>query len=69
MQGGSIYIYIYIYFLYGSLHPRFTRAGLVVQLVASPTADPGVASLISLRVHTFMEIDHEIIYTSFFSFR
>ena len=25
------------------------------------TADPGVASSISARFHTFMEIDHEII--------
>ena len=28
---------------------------------ASLTADPGVASLISARSHTFMEIDHEIV--------
>ena len=28
---------------------------------ANLTADPGVASLISARSHTFMEIDHEII--------
>ena len=28
---------------------------------ASLTADPGVASLILARSHTFMEIDHEII--------
>ena len=28
---------------------------------ASLTADPGVASLISARPHTFVEIDHEII--------
>ena len=27
------------------------------------TADPGVASLIRARYHTFMEIDHEIIST------
>ena len=30
---------------------------------ASLTADPGVASLIPARFHTFMEIDHEIIST------
>ena len=30
---------------------------------ASLTADPGVASSISARSHTFMEIDHEIIST------
>ena len=27
------------------------------------TADPGVSSLIPARSHTFVEIDHEIIYT------
>ena len=30
----------------------------------SLTADPGVASLIQARSHTFVEIDHEIISTS-----
>ena len=30
---------------------------------ASLTADPGVASLIPVRSHTFVEIDHEIIST------
>ena len=30
---------------------------------ASLTADPGVASLIPARSHTFAEIDHEIIST------
>ena len=30
---------------------------------ASLTADPGVASSISARSHTFLEIDHEIIST------
>ena len=30
---------------------------------ASQTADPGVASLIPVWSHTFMEIDHEIIST------
>ena len=30
---------------------------------ASLTADPGVASSILVRSHTFLEIDHEIIYT------
>ena len=42
---------------------------LVVQSVtclatdARLTADPGVASLIPVRSHTFVEIDHEIIST------
>ena len=35
----------------------------VVQTEASLTTDPGVASLILGRSHTFMEIDHEIIST------
>ena len=39
----------------------FSLPGPVVQSVASPTADPGVMSLIPARSHTFMEIDHEII--------
>ena len=29
---------------------------------ARPTADPGVASSIPAQSHTFMEIDHKIIY-------
>ena len=33
------------------------------------TADPGVASSIPARYHTFVEIDHEIITRSFSSFR
>ena len=37
--------------------------GPIAQLVSSLTADPGVASLIPAWSHTFMEIDHEIIYS------
>ena len=36
------------------------KPGLVVQLVASLPADPGVVSLILAWSHTFVEIDHEI---------
>ena len=32
-----------------------------MQLVASPTADPGIASLIPARSHSFREFDHEMI--------
>ena len=32
----------------------------IAQSVASPTADPGIVSLILARSHTFVEIDHEI---------
>ena len=31
--------------------------------VVSPTADPGVPSLIPAQSHTFLEVDHEIIST------
>ena len=37
--------------------------GCVVQSVTCLTADPGVASSIPVRSHTFVEIDHEMIST------
>ena len=49
--------------------PNMTIPGCVGQSVTclatdvSLTADPGVASLIPARSHTFVEIDHEIIST------
>ena len=48
---------------------KFNKPGRVAQSVtclatdAKLTADPGVASLIPARSHTFVEIDHEIIST------
>ena len=51
---------------YKSSH-KIERPGRVAQLVtclatdACLTADPGVASSIPVRSHTFVEIDHEII--------
>ena len=41
-------------------HQDTKGPGPVAQLVTSLTADPGVASSIPTRSHTFMEIDHEI---------
>ena len=35
--------------------------GPIAQSVASPTADPGIMSLISAWSHTYVEIGHEII--------
>ena len=35
--------------------------GSILHLVASPTADPGVTSLILVQSHAFIGIDHEII--------
>ena len=57
--------------LYGLLCPpiQICRPGRVAQSVrclvtnAKLTADPGVASSIPARSHTFVEIDHEIIST------
>ena len=40
-----------------------TQPGRIAQSVASPTADPGVASLIPAQSYTFVEIDHKIIST------
>ena len=40
-----------------------TITGRVAQSVTCLTADPGVASSIPARSHTFMDIDHEIIST------
>ena len=37
--------------------------GPVAQLVASPTADPGVANLIPAQSHTLVEINNKIIFT------
>ena len=59
--------------LIGLTSTYFSLPGGVAQLVtclatdASLTADPGVASLIPARPHTLVEIDYEIISTSFSS--
>ena len=53
----------------GHLFDQFISPGRVAQSVtclttdACLTADPGVASSIPVRSHTFVEIDHEIIST------
>ena len=52
-----------------SIHLTVMLPGRVAQSVtclatdASLTADPGVASSIPVRSHTFVEIDHEMIST------
>ena len=51
------------------MHYIIRKLGLIAQSVtclatdACLTADPGVASSIPVRSHTFVEIDHEIIST------
>ena len=42
---------------------RVAQSVMCLATDASLTADPGVASLIPARSHTFVEIDHEIIST------
>ena len=42
---------------------RVAQSVTCLATVACLTADPGVASLIPARSHTFVEIDHEIIST------
>ena len=44
-----------------------TLPGRVAQSVTCLATDPGVASSIPVRSYTFVEIDHEIISTAFFS--
>ena len=41
--------------------PRLAQSVTCLAKDASLTADPGVASSIPTRSHTFMEVDHEII--------
>ena len=50
---------ITLYFGPGRVNPSVT----CLATDASLTADPGVASWIPARSHTFVEIDHEIIFT------
>ena len=46
-----------------------TMGSFKKQLVASLTADPGAANLMSAQSHTFVEIDNEIYLLSFSSYR
>ena len=46
-----------------SVFPRLAQSVTCLATDASLTADPGVASSIPTRSHTFVEIDHEIIST------
>ena len=44
-------------------YSQFYGPGSVMQLVASPTAYPGIANSIPSQSHTFVEFDHELIFT------
>ena len=65
-KGGNFNIHIWawvVYFICLRTGPR-SAVGNVSQVTdACLTADPGVASSIPARFHTFVEIDHEIIST------
>ena len=52
----------HLIFIHGTL-PLTTQSVTCLATDASLTADPGVASSIPARSHTFVEIDHEIIST------
>ena len=55
----------YFNFLHSYLLPgRIVQSVTCLATDASLTADPGVASSIPARSHTFVEIDHEIISTA-----
>ena len=55
---GKVYV-LYVFFLPG----RVAQSVTCLATDACLTADPGVASSIPARYHTFVEIDHEIIST------
>ena len=57
-------MYVYLFHSYAFLLDRVAQSVkcLTADLVRL-TADPGVASFIPARFHTFVEIDHEIICT------
>ena len=52
-----------LYNTHHNLPGRIAQSVKCLATDASLTADPGVASLIPARSHTFVEIDHEIIST------
>ena len=66
--GSFLVLYIFIQLMYNK-NDHLAKPGRVAQSVtclatdACLTADPGVASSIPARYHTFVEIDHEIIST------
>ena len=52
-----------LYSMYMASMGRVAQSVMCLATEASLTADPGVASLIPARSHTFVEINHEIIST------
>ena len=64
LLGDVIYHIFFNVFPYISLLPgRVAQSVTCLATDASLTADPGVASSIPARSHTFVEIDHEILST------
>ena len=49
--------------MYGLMPGRVAQSVTCLAIDACLTADPGIASSIPVRSHTFVEIDHEIIST------
>ena len=70
VQMNKRYLFYTVTFILTNVYEQLSKPGRVAQSVtclvtdAKLTADPGVASLIPARSHTFVEIDHEIISTA-----
>ena len=56
----GLFLFFFVTF---TVNKRIAQSVTCLATDASLTADPGVASSIPARSHTFMEIDHEIIST------
>ena len=62
-QGKALGLYESTFFLNNFFSNRVAQSVTCLATDACLTADPGVASSILARSHTFVEIDHEIIST------
>ena len=65
MKAGLVYLDFFVYFRFHfqKVPGRVAQSVTCLATDACLTADPGVASSIPARSHTFVEIDHEIIST------
>ena len=52
------------FYCFAYVHPSVAQSVMCLATDASLTADPGVASSIQARSHTFVEFDHKIISTA-----
>ena len=59
----TVYFFVFVFFHSATAPGRVAQSVMCLATDACLTADPGVASSIPARYHTFVEIDHEIIST------